>query len=176
MKQLLSSSSGENRRGFLHADAALRSAPGFSPQGYLRVGPIAENGSAGLYARSFSPPAVRLPKSMAFTSLRPLPRSGPHAIVTFPLVARGATHGGAAAHNVDGAPASTHARRIVGSLCQHAAHNVDSSFSYRPLPGLRASSDDFKIRNKKKEHQRLESKRARRTMNQQTPGDPGSCL
>jgi hypothetical protein len=80
--------------------------------------------------------------------------------------------------------ASAHATRILGLGRQRAAHNMDSSLSYRPLTGLRASSGDFKIRNKKEEDLTLESKHASRTMTQPASGTlghgcenrPGSCL
>jgi hypothetical protein len=61
-------------------------------------------------------------------------------------------------------PATAHALRILGPLWQRAAHNMDSSLSYRPLSGLRASSDDFKISNRKREDHTLESKHVSRTM------------
>jgi len=68
---------------------------------------------------------------------------------------------------------TAHAPRIVGLRWQRAVHNMDSSLSYRPLTGLRASSDDFKIRNKKEEDHTLESKHATRTMNQPASGTLG---
>jgi hypothetical protein len=86
---------------------------------------------------------------------RPSPRCGlsrdpDHGPSLHSLGPQGATLGGAAAHSVDGAPASTHVWHIVGPLGRYAAHNVDSCFSYGPLSGLRASSDDLKIRKRRK--------------------------
>jgi hypothetical protein len=97
-----------------------------------------------------STPSLRRPKSMALAGCGP--SHDPERKQALPSPdGQGATLGGAAAHNVDGAPASTDSLRTIGPLCQHAAHNVDSSLSYHALPELRSLSDDFNIKNKKEE-------------------------
>jgi site-specific DNA recombinase len=61
-----------------HLTTQQKETPVNQNRGYLRVGPIAENASAGLYARSFSPPRARLPTSTfgEVTRTGGLPRPG----------------------------------------------------------------------------------------------------